>query len=70
MTKYPLLQCLQEGIPRRLYLVWEVPRCDLVRPGLAQKHRRLATVQLVVVVAQRKDYVQRQNDQRPRPAQT
>ena len=54
VTKYPFLECLREDIPRRLYYVWEVPlfgtilpllaRCDLVCPGLAQKHRRLATV--------------------------
>ena len=32
VVKYPFLECLREGIPRRLYQVWEVPLFGTILP--------------------------------------
>ena len=70
VTKYSFLECLREGIPRRLGStpLWHV--AIWCAPDWLKNTAGWRLFQLVVVVARRKDNVRRQTDQRPRPAQT
>ena len=77
MTKYPFLERLREGIPRRLLSLespgfwydftpfWHV--VDWCAPDWLKNAAGWRLVQVVVVVARRTDYVPRRNDQLPTP---
>ena len=80
VTKYPFLECLY-SLPHRLYKVWELSLFGTIlpfflhvaiwcAPDWLKNTAGWRLFQLVVIVARRKDYVRRQTDQRPRPAQT